>query len=226
MRYLAYFQAYTNTHAGIDRLMALYDEALSVDGIDGLIIGTRPDCLPDSLLRRLTRLHREKWVAIEIGAESSHDSTLSAINRCHTWQCVVDAVERIKAAGMPVGLHLIAGLPGEDKKMVLDTIDRVADLPIDTVKLHQLQVLRGTRLARDLERGLYDIPRFSVDQYIDLCVEVIRRLPPTVAIERFLSSSPADMLLYPRWGLKNYQFTNLLNRRLAMDGGEVNPCGR
>ncbi len=214
MRYLAYFQAYTNTHAEQSRLLSLYREALEVDGVDGLIIGTRPDCMPQSLLDELAELHREKWVCVEYGAESAHDDTLKRINRCHSWHDVVDAVERTATAGIPVGVHLIAGLPGEGRDEVLDTIDKVGRLPLNTVKLHQLQVLRGTRLAKDLDEGLYDIPRFTVEEYIDLCIEVIRRLPSHIALERFLSSSPPELLLYPRWNLKNYQFTHLLHSRL------------
>ncbi len=217
MRYLAYFQAYTNTHSDdIDRLMSLYEEALAADGVDGVIIGTRPDCMPDALLARLRKL---PWVMVEYGAESSHNATLERINRCHTWEDTVDAVERTHAAGIPVGLHLIMGLPGETEDMMLRTVDAVGSLPVSTVKFHQLQLVRGTRMASDIEKGLYDIRRFTADEYAGLCVKIVRRLRPGIAIERFVSQTPADMLLYPRWGLKNYQFTNLLMRRLT-DGGQ------
>lgn len=218
MRYLAYFQAYTNTHAALSRLLTLYREALDVDGVDGLIIGTRPDCMPDELLSELAALHRDRWVAVEYGAESSHDATLKLINRCHSWDDTCRAVERTAAAGIPVGVHLIAGLPGEAREDILETIKRVAKLPIDTVKIHQLQVLRGTRLAADLAAGDYDIPHFSVEQYLDLCAQIVDIIPGHIAIERFLSASPPEMLLYPKWGLKNYQFTHLLHARLANRG--------
>lgn len=212
MRYLAYFQAYTNTHSDdIDRLMALYREALDVDGVEGVIIGTRPDCMPDELLRRLKKL---PWVMVEYGAETSHNSTLDLINRCHTWEETVDAVTRTHRAGIPVGLHFIMGLPGETEDMMLATIDAINTLPVDTVKFHQLQLVKGTRMARDVESGLYDIPRFTTESYISLCIKIIRCLRPDIAIERFVSQSPADLLLYPRWGLKNYQFTDLLHNRL------------
>ena len=212
MRYLAYFQAYTNTHSNdIDRLMALYREALDVDGVEGVIIGTRPDCMPDELLRRLKKL---PWVMVEYGAETSHNSTLDLINRCHTWEETVDAVTRTHRAGIPVGLHFIMGLPGETEDMMLATIDAINTLPVDTVKFHQLQLVKDTRMARDVEAGLYDIPRFTPESYISLCIKIIRRLRPDIAIERFVSQSPADLLLYPRWGLKNYQFTDLLHNRL------------
>ncbi|MCM1077835.1 MAG: TIGR01212 family radical SAM protein [Bacteroides sp.] len=221
MKYLAYFQAYTNTHSSdIGRLMRLYEEALDVEDVTGLIIGTRPDCMPDGLLARLASL--PAWVMIEYGAESAHDSTLSLVNRCHSWADTADAVRRTHAAGIPCGLHLIMGLPGEDEKMMLETIDRVNELPVDTVKIHQLQLIRGTRMARDVEAGLYDIPRFTAGQYIELCVKILHRLCPDISVERFVSQSPPELLIYPRWNLKNYQFTNLLHKRLSDSAKVIN----
>ncbi len=220
MRYLAYFQAYTSTHSrDLGQLMAMYSEAAAVDGVDGVIIATRPDCVTPTLLDALTSL---PWVMIEYGAESSHDTTLATVNRGHTWADTVRAVEMTAGRGIPVGLHLIMGLPGEDRDMMLATIDRVNTLPVDVVKLHQLQLLEGTRLTRQVESGELTIHRFDVDEYISLCAEIVRRLRPGIAIERFLSQSPPDMLVYPRWGLKNYQFTNLLHNKL---NGEKNYMG-
>lgn len=213
MKYLAYFQAYTNTHSDdIDRLIGLYREALEVTDVVGLIIGTRPDCMPQPLLDRLTQL--PGWVMVEYGAESASDETLVRVNRCHTWADTADAVHRTHEVGLPCGLHLIMGLPGEDEATMLATIDRVNELPVDTVKIHQLQLIRGTRMARDVEAGLYDIPRFTAEEYIELCVKLLRRLRPDIAVERFVSQSPPELLIYPRWNLKNYQFTNLLHKRL------------
>ncbi len=216
MKYLAYFQAYTNTHSDdIDRLMGLYQEALAVDGVVGLIIGTRPDCMPQGLLDRLAAL--PAWVMVEYGAESACDKTLGFVNRCHTWADTADAVRRTHAAGIPCGLHLIMGLPGEDEDVMLATIDRVNELPVDTVKIHQLQLIRGTRMARDVEAGLYDIPRFTAESYADLCVRILRRLRKDIAVERFVSQSPPELLIYPRWNLKNYQFTNLLGNKISKE---------
>lgn len=250
MRYLAYFQSYTNTHGPIDRLMELYSEALATEGVDGLIIGTRPDCVSDELLRALSALGRP--VIMEYGAESSHNDTLLVINRCHTWEQTVDTVERTVAAGLPVGLHFIMGLPGETEEMMLQTAGRAARLPISTLKFHQLQIISGTTLAKGIQ-GLtplsttFDasvtseasdtsetsatstriqnrptfrgrpIEIFSVDAYIDLCVKIVEtivRENPSIAIERFTSQAPAGMLIAPRWGLKNYQFTHLLEKAL------------
>lgn len=224
MRYLAYFQSYTNTHGDPDRLLGLYSEALSVDKVDGLIIGTRPDCVSAQLLASLARLG--KPVIMEYGAESSNDATLMAVNRCHTWAQTVDAVNLTVAAGLSVGLHFIMGLPGEDRQMMLQTVERASALPIETIKLHQLQIVRNTALERETVagndgqltfRGL-PLRLFSVEEYVELCADIVvalHRLNPGIAIERFTSQSPDGLLVAPRWGLKNYQFTNLLNNRLG-----------
>ena len=224
MRYLAYFQSYTNTHGSIERLMDLYGAALEVDKVDGLIIGTRPDCVSDELLAALAGMG--KYVMMEYGAESSHNVTLEAVNRCHTWEQTVNAVERTVAAGLEVGLHFIMGLPGETEEMMLQTVERLASLPVATVKFHQLQIIRGTVMEREVKRDAITgaltfrnlvIPDFSVDAYVDLCVrivEILQRLNPAIAIERFTSQAPGELLVSPRWGLKNYQFVNLLHNKL------------
>ena len=211
MKYLAYFQSYTSTYASPDSLMAIYNEALDQDDIVGLIIGTRPDCMPDSLLDRIASLDTK--VFIEYGAESSHNSTLSLINRCHTWEATVDAVHRTAARGIPVGLHLILGLPGEDEEMMTTTVERVNSLPVSTVKFHQLQILRGTTLEK--MALMLDIPAFTAEEYAALCARLLGHLRSDIAVERFVAQAPDDMLLSPRWGLKNYQFTSLLQKHLA-----------
>ncbi len=210
MRYLAYFQSYTSTYGDIGRLMGLYHEALAVDGVVGLVIGTRPDMMPQALLDRLAGLAGERYVMIEYGAESSYDSTLESVNRCHTWADTVDAVTRTHDAGIHTGVHLIMGLPGETREMMLETVRRVCELPVDVLKLHQLQILRGTRLAVEADR----IKTFDVDGYLELCADIVGIVPRRIAIERFTSSAPSELLIAPRWGLKNYQFTNLLKKRL------------
>ncbi len=216
MRYLAYFQSYTNTYGDEKQLDTLYRQALGVDKVDGIIIGTRPDCVPEGLLDMLADIDRnDARVIIELGAESSHNSTLESINRGHTWECTVDAVKRIKARGIAVGLHFIMGLPGENTSDMLATVDAVNDLKPQCVKFHQLQVLRGTALysAVKADDGLVHL--FTVEEYIDLCASIVRRLDRNIAIERFVSQAPESLLVGPKWGLKNYQFTNLLHAKLA-----------
>ncbi len=210
MRYLAYFQSYTSTYAPIDDLIASYEEALAAPDVVGIVIGTRPDCMPDELLQRLKLLPGK--VFIEFGAESSHNNTLELINRCHTWECTEDAVKRTAAAGFPVGLHFILGLPGETEAMMAETVCRAGSLPISTIKFHQLQILRGTRLAQIADT--LDIPTYTAEEYAALCARLLGHLRSDIAVERFVAQAPADMLISPRWGLKNYQFTALLRKYL------------
>ncbi len=164
--------------------------------------------MPDALLEALKTL--DKPVIIEYGAESSHNDTLRLINRCHTWEQTVETVVRTAAAGFPVGVHLILGLPGEDFSKMARTVRRVNDLPVSTVKFHQLQILKGTPLA-----GIYqnlDIQQYSPEEYADLCARLLLELRRDIAIERFVAQAPPEMLISPRWGLKNYQFGALLNK--------------
>lgn len=213
-KYLAYFQSYTNTYGDPDSVMAGFREALSEPDVIGLIVGTRPDCMPDSILCQLDEINNTSTVIVEYGAETSHDNTLNLINRGHTWSQTVDAVQRTAEKGISCGLHLIAGLPGESNEDILSTIDKASALPIDTLKIHQLQVLHGTSLSRMIKKGDIKVHEYTVDEYIELCYNIIQRVPRHIAIERFVSQAPADMLESPRWGLKNYQFTNLLHSRL------------
>lgn len=216
MRYLAYFQAYTNTYGrSIDELLSLYRRALAVDKVDGVIIGTRPDCVDETLLDRLAAIDGpDSRIIIEYGAESSHDSTLVTINRGHTWADTVRAVEMTAARGIETGVHLILGLPGETEEMMLRTVDELNRLPVSTVKFHQMQVVEGTELARRYRAGTIDLKVYEVDEYIDLCVKIVNRLRKDIAIERFTSQSPDSMLIAPRWGLKNYIFVDRLKKKL------------
>ena len=214
MKYLAYFQAYTNTYAQLSTLKELYEEALRQSDVLGIIIATRPDCMPDELLAYLSELSKTHFVMVEYGVETSHDATLKLINRGHTWADVEDAVTRTAEAGVLCGAHLILGLPGEDMEHFIATAKRISALPLHTVKMHQLQVIRGTRLAKMWTDGEVVLKDWSADEYIDVCIEVLKHLRSDLAVERFVSQSPADLLICPRWGLKNYEFTNRLNNKI------------
>lgn len=204
MRYLAYFQAYTSTYGEQERLERLYEEALDYPGVVGLVIGTRPDCMPDRLLDYLARLSERVLVLVEYGVESTLDRTLRRINRGHDFAEAEEAIRRTAARGIAVGAHLILG-----------HADRLSDLPLTTLKLHQLQLIRHTRMALEFERQPEDFHIFTVDEYIDLAIDFIERLDPAIALERFVSQSPKELLIAPDWGLKNYEFTARVNRRLA-----------
>lgn len=214
MRYLAYFQAYTNTYGELEQLKAMYDEALSVDGVVGLVIGTRPDCMPPALLDYIEELSRKTFVMVEYGIESANDETLRRINRGHDFATAIDAIQRTHERGILVGGHLILGLPGEDHDELMRQAEAIAALPLDMVKLHQLQLIRGTRMAREYEERPEDFHLYTVDEYIDLAIDYIERLPGTMVIERFISQSPRSLLIAPDWGMKNYQFVDRLRRRM------------
>lgn len=215
MRYLAYFQAYTNTYARPDRLIALYEEALAYPGVEGLIVGTRPDCMPDELLRYFDELNRKRFVLIEYGVESTLDSSLKRINRGHSEAESEATIRRTAERGIPVGAHLILGLPGESRADMLRHADVMASLPLTTLKLHQLQLIRNTRMAHEFATDPSDFHLFSADEYIDLVIDFIERLPRSLVLERFVSQSPKSLLIAPDWGLKNFEFTAKVDRRLA-----------
>ena len=208
MKYLAYFQAFTNTYAPLSHLKALYQEALQVEDIVGIVIGTRPDCVSDELLDYLAELNQRTFVLVEYGLESTNNDTLLRINRGHTFEQSQEAIERTKQRGLLCGAHIILGLPGEDAAESLRQAPIISRLPIDILKIHQMQIIRGTRLADEFETNPFHI--YSVDEYIQLIAEYIQRLRPDMILERFVSQSPKDLLIAPHWGLKNYEFTNLL----------------
>lgn len=214
MRYLAYFQNYTATYTSPGKLAAMYEEALGVEGVVGIVTGTRPDMLPPAVLDVIEETARRTTMIVELGVETSHDRTLERINRHHTFADAGKAIKELDRRGLDVGVHLIAGLPGETRDDVLTTVKRICTLPVSSIKLHQMQVIRGTELHRLYDRGEADLMPMDVESYLDLCAEVVRLVPRRIAIERFVSQAPANLLIHPRWGLKNYQFTNLLHRLL------------
>lgn len=215
MKYLAYFQAYTNTYGDTEKLMSLYEEALRCDDVVGLIVATRPDCVSNDLLAYLSDLARTRFVMMEYGVETSHDHTLKLINRGHSWADVVDVINRTNSYGVMCGAHLILGLPGENVDDFIVTAQCVSDLPVSTVKLHQLQVIKGTKLEKMYESDEVNIMKWTADEYVDVCLQVLQHLRSDIAVERFVSQSPGELLIYPRWGLKNYEFTHLLQKRMS-----------
>lgn len=215
MEYLAYFQSYTNTYDTVDKCIAKYEEALAHPEVKGLIIGTRPDCMPEELLDYLARLAQRTFVLVEYGVESTLDRTLERVQRGHTYADAIEAIERTHKCGILVGAHLILGLPGESRDELLSHADRLSQLPITTLKIHQLQILRGTLMAEDYEQNPQDYHLFTEEEYVELCLEFLGRLREDIVIERFASQSPPDMLLAPRWGWKNYQITQTIRNALA-----------
>lgn len=214
MKYLAYFQAYTNTYDSLENLKAKYEEALRVPGVVGLVIGTRPDCMPDSLLDYLEELHRRSFLLVEYGVESVYDKTLLRIHRGHTHAQTVDAVRRTAERGILVGAHVILGLPGESREEMLEEADALSRLPLTMLKLHQLQLIKGTQMAAEYAAVPEDFHLFAADEYVDLVIDFLERLRPDLVLERFVSQSPASLLARPGWGLKNHEFVAKVKRRL------------
>lgn len=212
MKYLAYFQAYSNTYAPVPRLKQLYEEALSDEDVVGIVIGTRPDCLSPEILDYLEELNRRTFVIVELGVESANDETLLLVNRGHTFADSVNAIEAVHRRGILVGVHIILGLPGEDREEILRQASVISSLPLDILKLHQLQIIKGTCMARQYSEAPFHL--FSVEEYIELIGEYLPLLRKDIVLERFLSQSPGEMLLAPKWGLKNHEFVHLLNKYL------------
>lgn len=213
MKYLAYFQAYTNTYAPLEKLNKLYAEALAQEGVVGIVIGTRPDCVDDEILDYLSQLAERHFVMVEYGVETTNDATLQLINRNHTFACAANAIKRTHERAIMTGAHVIFGLPGEDADENIRQAAIYSRLPIDVLKVHQLQVIRGTRLAQMYSESPFHL--YSVEEYLSLVTEFLRRLRPDIILDRFVSQSPANLLIAPKWGLKNYEFTNLLNNHLS-----------
>lgn len=214
MKYLAYFQAYTNTYGELELLKRMYEEALAVEGVVGLVIGTRPDCMPDSLLDYLEEVNRRTFLLVEYGIESADDRTLERINRGHSFACTEDAVRRTAARGIRTGGHVILGLPGESREDLIKQAERLSELPLTTLKMHQLQLIRGTRMAHEYALHPEEFYLFSADEYIDLVIDYVEHLRPDLILERFVSQSPRELLIAPDWGLKNHEFTDRVKKRM------------
>lgn len=212
MKYLAYFQAYSNTYAPLEELKRKYEEALAVDDVVGLVIGTRPDCVSDEALDYLQQLNQRTFLIVEYGIESANDNTLRRINRGHTFDCSRQAIIKAHQRGIITCGHIILGLPGEDEEEMLHQASTISQLPLDILKLHQLQIIKGTHLAKEYEAHPFHV--FSAEEYVNLVIRYVSKLRNDLVLERFVSQSPPNMVIAPKWGLKNHEFTDLLNKRI------------
>ena len=211
--YLAYFQAYSNTHKPVDELEKLYRKALSVPGVIGLVIGTRPDCINKEILEMLRSISAP--IIIELGVESVYDATLLRINRGHDFATARRAIELTHSYGFPVGAHFIFGLPGETRDMMLHAADIISELPLTTVKFHQLQIFKDTKMADEYLAGSADFHLFTLNDYIEFVIDFIERLNPGIVIERFAGEVPPRYLVSKPWlNLRYDQVLALIERRL------------
>ena len=214
MKYLAYFQAYTNTYGSLGHLRSVYEEALGVEDVVGIVIGTRPDCMPPDLLQYLADLSSRTFLIVEYGVESASEDTLLRINRGHTFAVSADAICRTAEKGIMVGAHLILGFPWERRAELMRQAKVIAGLPLTTLKLHQLQIIRGTRLAEEYASHSWHV--FTAEEYADIVLEYISYLPPNLVLERFVSQSPPEYVVAPKWGLKNHEFADIIRRKMRL----------
>lgn len=216
VKFMAYFQPFSNTFAPLSRLRALYDEALAVDDVVGLAVGTRPDCLPAEVLDLLAEYHQRSYFWLELGLQSSHDRTLDWLRRGHDFATFARACQQARARGMRVCAHVILGLPGESRADMLATIDALAALQVDGVKLHLLHVMRHTPLGELYQEGKLQL--LEMDEYIELVVDVVERLPAETLIHRLTGDGPRDHLLAPLWSLKKWQVLNAIDAEFLRRG--------
>jgi radical SAM protein (TIGR01212 family) len=209
--YIAYFQSHTNTYGSVDELRRLYEKAAEHPRIEGLIIATRPDCIGEEVVELLASINKELFTGVEIGIESTKNATLKQINRRHTFEQTTDAIYRIKDAGLHLGGHVILGLPGETRNDILEHAKILGNMPLDAIKLHQLQIIKNTALANLYHKSPQSIPLFALDEYIDLCIRFAELLSPDMVIERFASESKPELLEVELWqGVKNHQLADFI----------------
>ena len=214
-KYLAYFQAYSNTYGPLSKMRKAYEEALAHKDVVGIVVGTRPDCIDAEKLAYLKELSQDKVVIVEYGIESCHDVTLRRINRGHTFAQARRAVELTAEKGIMQGAHFIFGLPGETIPMMMEMAPAINALPLDSVKFHQLQIIKGTAMEREFRERREDFVTFTLDGYIDFFVDFLERLRPDLSIERFAGEVPPRFVNETPWGLvRNPQLLEMLEKRL------------
>ena len=214
MKYLAYFQSFSNTYAPLENLEALYGEALDHPEVIGLVIATRPDCLTTEILDYLQDLARKYYIMLEFGIESHLNSSLDRMNRGHSFEESVWALEETARRKIHNCAHLILGLPSENEADWLEQAKVISQLPVENLKLHQLQIHRGTKMYLEYLQNQEQFPMFTVDGYLDLVARYLELLNPKIVVERFVSEAPDELLVAPRWGMKNFEFTAKLEKLL------------
>jgi len=214
-KFLAYFQAYSNTYKPLKELKKIYEQALEIDGIIGLVIGTRPDCIDDEKLEYFKELSKKYYIIIEYGIESCYDKTLKKINRGHTFKQSVEAIEKTASYGLKTGAHLIIGLPDETKEMILKEAEILSKLPLNNIKFHQLQIIKDTQMAMDFRKAPEQFSFFLLDEYVDFIVDFLEKLNPNFVVERFAGEVPPRFIVGKSWGLiRNDQILQKVEKRL------------
>ncbi len=214
-KYLAYFQSYTNTYGDLDYLQKLYSEALLVEDVIGLVISTRPDCIDEDKLEMMKRISKGKYLAIEYGVESTINKTLEFINRGHTYEQTIKAIEMTSKFGINCGIHMILGLPGEIEEDFYHHAKEISKLPINSLKIHQMQVLKETKLENIYSKSPELFTDLSLPNYTRIIINFLELLDPNIIIERFTSESPKNMIIYPDWqGKKNFEVSHIVESNM------------
>lgn len=226
--YIPYFQAGTNTYAPVERLRVLFEEALGFEGVVGLAVSTRPDCISDETADYLGELAERTYLTVELGLQTVHDETAKRINRCHTYADFLEGYEKLRARNVNVGVHIINGLPGETAEMMLETAEKLSHLDIHSIKIHLLHIIKGTALAAEYEKGSFEAMTF--EDYINIVCSQIELLPPEVIIERITGDGDRSTLIAPKWSLDKKRVMNGVDkefvRRDSFQGARYERCAK
>ncbi|WP_071461281.1 TIGR01212 family radical SAM protein [Bacillus massilinigeriensis] len=210
--YMAYFQAYTNTHAPVSELRVMFEAALSQDGVVGLSIATRPDCLPDDVVNYLAELSERTYLWVEMGLQTIHEQTALLVNRAHDFSMYVEGVEKLRQHGIRVCTHIINGLPKESTAMMLETAKEVAKLDVQGIKIHLLHLLKGTPMVKQYEKGLLKF--LSFEEYVKLVCDQLEILPPEMIVHRITGDGPIDLMIGPMWSVNKWEVLNAIDAEL------------
>ena len=214
-KYLAYFQAFTNTYAPLEELKQKYEEALKHKDVIGLVIATRPDCITTQILDYLEQLIKDGYfIKLEFGLESTNNKTLELINRCQSHEEAIKAFDMAKDRGILLGAHIMLGLPGESKRDMLNNALAINKLPVDTLKIHHLQIVKHTMMAFQYKTDATQFSFFTLNEYLDLVIDFLEILNPKIIVERFFSESPEHLLIAPKYGLKNFELVHKIENSL------------
>ncbi|WP_047154383.1 TIGR01212 family radical SAM protein [Aneurinibacillus tyrosinisolvens] len=211
-KYIGYFQAYSNTYAPVDVLREYYEVILEQEGVVGLSIATRPDCLPDDVVELLAELNEKTYLWVELGLQTVHESTSNLINRAHDTDCYYEAVEKLRKHNIRVCSHIIFGLPQETEEMMMETVRAVAKMDVQGIKIHLLHLLKKTPMVKQYEAGLLEF--MEKDDYVRLVVDALEILPPEMIVHRLTGDGPPDLLIGPMWSRKKWEVLNAFDAEL------------
>nr|WP_295970938.1 TIGR01212 family radical SAM protein [uncultured Bacillus sp.] len=212
-KYMAYFQAFTNTHAPVDVLREKYETVLKQEGVVGLSIATRPDCLPDDVIAYLAELNERTYLWVELGLQTIHEQTASLINRAHDYPAYVKGVEKLRKHGIRVCSHIVNGLPLETADMMMETAKEVSRLDVQGIKIHLLHLLKGTPMVKQYEKGMLQF--LSFDEYVNLVCDQLEILPPEMIIHRITGDGPIDLMIGPMWSVNKWEVLNAIDAELV-----------